>query len=356
MPLLDAGLAFAVTMLTMATLVMKLVSILQNWLKYAPQIARDWLGNRATQFDQMLADFFDHELDKIKDSQGQRLFSDATVAALKDKAKEMAQGTHLARADLIASVLDGHLAQNVISQGLASSLANEVSARYAKIEKQYSELFRRQSQLFATLIALILALVFNVDSVTILNSYITNPAVRATVSNRADKALQDFQQALKEGKNGKPVDLAELEKQRRKFQEDLNQFGSEGFPFGWSYFPYAPYPPFKPAPDCSRRLQWLVGIALTALLAGLGTAFWYDVVRNLMMITRGDPTKKPEPDQYPLPIRLSTVLPSSVSGFSSSHLMATSTSSSSAFSGASNSAISSNVGSLPAGGGGVPPS
>jgi len=149
---------------------------------------------------------------------------------------------------------------------------------------------------------LAVALVFNIDSVNILGSFISNPMLSTAVATKAETTMSDYAARLKklESDQDKTVALQALQETKAELQRDLDQLNSGIFPFGWSYFPYGQHPP-KPwsrtAPEMQEKWSrqalrvwggWSLGVFFTALLAGLGSPFWYDVINQITKAARGN--------------------------------------------------------------------
>ena len=93
----------------------------------------------------------------------------------------------------------------------------------------------------------------------------------------------------------------QLKKALSESQEQIEDLQSLGFPIGWGYFPHSGCQDDKAlAKAYSLRdnpagwASWMLGIILTALLAGLGSPFWYDAVSGISRIAQKARTiKKP---------------------------------------------------------------
>ena len=319
MPLLDAALAFAITMLAVATAVTTLTTILQKVPKWIRGYGEELLGERSVIFSQMMTDFVEKELTKItrKVLNVDQATADAECGALVDQIKQLhIDGNsleHLSNADLLDKFQHTDLGKKLLAELGANTapVMAEISRRYSSIEKQYTELFRTKAQIIGTCVAFALAFALNIDSINILGSYISNPGLSAAVAAKSDQALIEYQAQLKKLNAVDSPDskiLDQVHDKRKNLEEQLDRLNSGVFPFGWSYFPYGSNPP-KPwslsdpavqekCPLKAWRLWggWFFGITLTGLLAGLGSPFWYDVVRNITQLTRGgSPSATPTP-------------------------------------------------------------
>jgi hypothetical protein len=308
MPLVDAALAFAITMLAVATVVTKLVDFLHWLLQNGPAllaaVLRQWLGERATLFKQMVDEFVHKELTPIAVRE-LNLTPDQARAAVEQAVQQIKQRVpsgaaliHMSNAALLDHLKQTDLGKRIAALEDRSTLVfDEISRRYESIEAKFTDIFRKNSRQVAIAVSLIVALAFNIDCVNILESYIHNPALSATIAATSDKALADFTAQMAD-KPGAPT-AEELTKQYEARQKSLNELNSAGFPFGWSYFPYGPTPPrswirtvtlgdSQPwRSSLTVWATWVIGIAFTVGMAGLGAPFWYDVIRKLVQMTRG---------------------------------------------------------------------
>lgn len=302
MPLVDAALAFAVTMLAVATVVTKLVDFLHWLLANGPALLkallRQFLGERQAMFKSMIDEFLDREYQRIVTRyplmNTPQLQDDLNQLKAEIKDQNL---VHLTGADLVSAVRNSQLWAVIQSDSHLQSDFSNFLRRYSTIETVYTQKFRNNSRKVATSLALILALAFNIDCVTILESYLVKPELSAEVSARSEAVLQNYQSNLA-AISSKNSDLAQtFQAARSELKNDLDSLNSQIFPFGWTYFPYGNIPPRSwaksdPQTEPWRRswsvwLTWVIGIGFTAALAGLGSPFWYDVIRNLNEMTRG---------------------------------------------------------------------
>lgn len=318
MPLLDAALAFAITMLAVAAVVTKIVELLPKLFL-----------NRAAEFDRMLREFGDNELKKIVE----RVSGKSRVVAKEESdqaihtIKTEVDGTHLSNSDLIDCLKQTALGEQLLAAPDASEIFDEISRRYAAVEQQFSEIFRNDARKVAMGVAFVLALAFNIDSINILGSYISNPSLSAAVAARSDNAMADYNANLSKLKDENKNEelLQQFVESQQELQKELDRLNSGVFPFGWSYFPYGPNPP-KPwsRTDPSFHVGpwwkawkvwggWAIGVCFTAALAGLGAPFWFDVVRNITQLVRAGSTSAPAPAAAaPTPVAPIVVAPIAV--------------------------------------------
>ena len=117
----------------------------------------------------------------------------------------------------------------------------------------------------------------------------------------AEKAISAAEAIAASGDD--PTTKAELEQAITDMKEQRKYVGGLGIPVGFDYFPHA----CLFAADGSETVAmqsggvevcgvalakpvnliiWLMGIALTALLAGLGAPFWFDTVSSISQLTQ----------------------------------------------------------------------
>ena len=190
--------------------------------------------------------------------------------------------------------------------------------RYEVIGDKFTASFRKHSRQWGTGIAFVLALVINIDSIHIADLYINNESMRQGVIVQKDAFVEDYDallEALEKDESIDSVTKNELVDAFKKSREQLDVVTSVGLPVGWSYFPHSECPWLsgqkadsenlkskneiedgRKLDDLTHWLIWLLGIIITALLAGLGAPFWYDaVIRISRVAQRARGAKNPAP-------------------------------------------------------------
>jgi hypothetical protein len=326
MPLLDAILAFAVTMLVVATVVSLLVDVCHKVFAL-----------RKEDFEVMLVEFNEKELTPVIDRELARLtatltpekitdiqnalarynatprakalqeadlaaqaapdnttaIANAQVAAVAKAKVDLLQENpqavriHLTTDELIEKLKRTELGTTILTTlgDKAKTVFDELAKRYEVIGEKYTAIFRKKARWIATGVALVLAIALNIDTVNVLQAYMSDQTLREAVVAKYSKAVADHEAAAKaQGTNAdKQSNLEELKASVAKAQMEITGLNSAGFPIGYSYFPW-----HRPnGVSLFLCLSWIVGIALTAFFAGLGSPFWFDVVRGVAHMTQG---------------------------------------------------------------------
>jgi len=168
----------------------------------------------------------------------------------------------------------------------------------AKVEAHFNEVmnrvggwYKRRTQAVMLFLGFFLAILFNVDSIYILQRLQNDPQLVTQLVQVAEKVSEkSTDQAA--GKDD-AAQNEDLRNQLEQLNHQIQEFKNLGLPIGWvmppddatSYFAIA-YQPLQ-----NPLLSW-IGWFLTALAGALGAPFWFDALSNLFAI-RGT-GKKPE--------------------------------------------------------------
>ncbi len=168
----------------------------------------------------------------------------------------------------------------------------------AKVENHFNEVmdrvggwYKRRTQAIMLFLGFFLAVLFNVDSIYIVQRLQNDPELAARLVQVAEKVSEKSTDQASE--NNDAVQSQALKNQLEQLNHQIQEFKSFGLPIGWvapsdeatSYFAVA-YQPLQ-----NPFLSWF-GWFLTALAGALGAPFWFDALSNLFAI-RGT-GKKPE--------------------------------------------------------------
>lgn len=292
MPVLDAALAFALTMLVVATVVTQIVRVLRNTAKL-----------RNEELQNMLTEYFKKELKQVVGRELNRVKKEVTAnvsSKLSKAAKEFSESELFDEEELTVLVdvstdeLEERLKRSALGKELLTQLGDEaqkvfdeLGRRYEVVGAKFTESFRKHSRWWATIVALILALALNIDSIYIATSYIRDQNLRQGAIARMDAIMSNYDAKVASLPGPESEGTMEaLNQALNDTREEVNFLTAAGFPIGWSYFPHAGLKDassmdFERRNDLGGWLMWIVGIVLTAGLAGLGAPFWYDAVTGI---------------------------------------------------------------------------
>ena len=311
MPYLDAALAFALTMLAVASLVAQVVQRIRNTTK----LRREGL-------QEMLKEYFSTELKPVVDRELNRLKTiagDKVSATLKETLEKFNAGPLLEKikaeghADMSTEEILERLKRSDLGQDLLTKLGDKAQAvfdemgkRYDVIGKKASESFRVASKKWTIFVAIAVALILNVDSIYIANTYINNEQSRQVIIAQNEAFIEDYNtlsKTLAEEEAQETFTREELEQAFHESRDQIESVQNAGFPIGWSYFPHSYFQGERgSSTDFQERntavgwFSWVLGIILTVVLAGMGGPFWYDVVSGVSRAVKNqhESTKKKE--------------------------------------------------------------
>ena len=305
MPILDAALAFALTMLVISTTVTAFLSF-----------GRFVAGTRRDVMRKMLEEYYTKELQPVINREMVRLkgvVNATTEAELKKLAGEVSTSKLFADVDVSklveasTSEITERLKRSDLGTKLMTDLKNEADTIFDELGKRYEAVgarftvsFRTKSKWWATGIALVLALALNIDSIFIMDSYIKNQGLRDAVIAQRDSIQQDYTDLVSsmEGQDD-TVTKKQLEDAFSTSQNQVTTLTGIGLPLGWTYFPHvgltdSQSKEFTDKNNTQGWTFWALGILLTAGLAGLGGPFWYDAVSGISHAADAARKKKQE--------------------------------------------------------------
>lgn len=196
---------------------------------------------------------------------------------------------------------------------------DDVARKYDEYRSALAERFKRHAQWWSVVVGLVLAVVLNVDGLRILELYLQDPVVRqraiemlqpAATPTEAVESPQTPAETPPEAAESLPAPAVttpdttkpkDVEEEVARLRRQLDLLAGLDLPIGWSYFPYCAAPPEGPPgagssdlrcppdggkfdPASKAFLAWLLQVLVTGLLMGLGAPFWYDVARRLAAV------------------------------------------------------------------------
>lgn len=292
--MLDAILAFALSMLVIATAVNVIVSFIHKIL-----------GLRKKELSKMIKSYYQLEFKQVIERELKRHTRVVDKAVIKEISESLEKHdladivgeedlktlSNISTEDLIESVKRtdlGHEMLEKLGQG-ASETFDEVARRYENFGKRFTESFRAKSRMWATIVAFFLALILNIDSMHLLDAYLNNNALSVKVVSQMDSVISKYESEMENADDGNAeVDKKAIEDAYSKMRNQTEYLSSAGLPIGFEYFPHRCLlnSGCVISTEVAKWLSWLFGIILTAFLAGLGAPFWYDAVSGLSQLAQ----------------------------------------------------------------------
>lgn len=332
MSLLDAALAFALTMAALATVVTIIIeiTIVAFGLK-----ARDQVKLVGKLLDESVQGRF-AKLDEPEKWQAIKailnnavLPSKNQMASDKDSQSYSLGGAH----GVYDKVSLEHVLRRLLEIDSLAPLAqmrDDLRANLKAVAAQYDEFrsatavaFARRTRFWSLIVGIGLAAALNVDGLRLFEAYKNNPELADKVIEemdpileKADEALKSQAEKLKEmGK--KETSIEDLEKAIGNLKAQLGVVRQLGLPVGDDYYPYCylgnsaktAAAGVKLDPLCEPRkdkflerkqdfLSWTLRILITGLLMGLGAPFWYDVAKRLGQVRQAFGAKGGEAERH----------------------------------------------------------
>lgn len=183
---------------------------------------------------------------------------------------------------------DGSL-KRVLSQFMTEA-ENNIQTFKNKIDNWYNDVmdrasgwYKRNVQIWLLTIGMIIAVVFNVDSLQVYGSLVNDDEVRQEVANMAEAYIRQS-----EALQRVDLDSVALKKELNKLVTSNVEALKNPLGIGWGTVE-----PLKLSP-----LEWVwkaFGWAMTALAISLGAPFWFDMLKKLVNIRSAGEIPPPAP-------------------------------------------------------------
>lgn len=312
MPYVDAALAFALSMLAIAILVNRFVMYAVS----GPKKEQAAKAIRAFAEKELLS-LYNRQKVRIEKRLGHSLDGavESSLADLRQRLKDAPgttptvpagdgsnalQNTNIhgqAIVSVTAEELVGLIKKTAFGQALIQSAKDEADAFFDELGERYDafrNMFRAQvrksARLWSIGLGILVALVFNINTFTLLSVYISDPDARAAVfAKQVEINAMAEADLLKSCGPLAPDKVDECMKNVTLTYADLQkQVGALGntIPMGWKGSSLKEFISEFGNEIKTRTLYFLLGCALTGWLAGLGTPFWYDTVKKVTNFTQ----------------------------------------------------------------------
>lgn len=313
MALLDAALAFALTMAALATVVTIVM-----------EIGLRFLGLRKDDQVKLIKRLYDDHLApttklKVSDLQERwdvvRKVLENPLAGTKMAPAESQQHFKgLGCSPVYEEISVEHLLRRVIDieevKAAYNETEKELKAKLTALAQKYDEYrsaiatsFKCRAQSWSLVVGIVLALALNVDGVRLFQSYMDNPERTAEVITQMDPILDEVersQEALRAPQATAPGEstLEDLDAAVQRMETQLATIQGFELPIGRLFYPHCLF--LTEADERPRladarcvmavspleTLTWLIKVVITGFLIGLGAPFWYDVAKRLAEVRR----------------------------------------------------------------------
>jgi uncharacterized membrane protein YciS (DUF1049 family) len=284
MNLLDAAIAFALSIAGFATVVTVIVEIIHRIFRLRPKGLRAMLvqhfddlikpalekrlGEMAKEakeipkpIEELQVDLIDKVIgNPLHRKQLDELRSESSCSALfrlrkwvqnaiaylpRLVANSMLEYTEVSAEDYLLRLPDTDAFEYLkqLGKGELKEFAESIDKKYGEYEKAISDFFKRRAQLLALIFGIGLAIGANIHGLRLFERYIDNPELTARVIAQTDeigsaiKATQD-RIANQSGTNDENLQIIQRELQRSK--ELMGNLARTGLPMGWNFYPNCP--------------------------------------------------------------------------------------------------------------------
>ncbi|MEE2732950.1 MAG: hypothetical protein VYA55_19170 [Pseudomonadota bacterium] len=148
-----------------------------------------------------------------------------------------------------------------------ATLLNHILDRFSAIGQDASDYFKRRAGLYSLAIGLLLAFCLNINTPHLFQTFLASKDTRVAVAEQA-QALDHWMQTPP-----RPDDWQELKPLLQNLQHNA-------LPIGWHTAPWH-QPQWENSQQPLELLKWVLSLALSGLLIGLGGPFWFDTYRKL---------------------------------------------------------------------------
>ncbi|NDO82870.1 hypothetical protein CJP72_19470 [Citrobacter sp. NCU1] len=172
----------------------------------------------------------------------------------------------------------------------ARQFRKAVAKQFDAVMDRASGWYKRKTQTITLIVAAVLVLSGNVDSIHIATVLATNPAAREKIVNIAQQTLTEAKKRAEEKTSNTPKTDVEQATEKgtdatAEYKRAVATFEATGLSFGWKDLPQ----------NVWEYLAKAVGLLVTIFAVSLGGQFWFDTLQRVMQIRSTGP-KPPEPD------------------------------------------------------------
>jgi hypothetical protein len=360
MQLLDAAIAFALTIAGLATVVSIIIEVIHRALSLRSKGLRAMLEQH---FDDVIVPVIRTRVEKTIQGQdkdladelkrlredlidkmtGNPLVKLQNLSWLPKRAvKALSRYNEVTAMDFLKRIPETEVFKYIKQRGkmTVDERLKKFDQKYEEYEKAISNYFKRRAQLLSFAVGIALAITVNIHGIRLFERYLSDPELTARVIAQTDKieaAMESMQKQQLTAPAANAENINELKTAIGQYNELVGNFKGLGLPIGWAFYPNCPLDqnPENPSdydPQCTTAmksplkrtaesksnstliniietgfrdpwgfLKWLFVVAITGALIGLGGPFWFDVARKLSEVSRkfrngGGPPESAQPE------------------------------------------------------------
>lgn len=263
-----------------------IVEAISAWTRIRSQnldvALNEFLSGDLSQNQQFITQFFEHPLIQSlsKGNQGRPsyippdIFAQVVEALVVSKSAmaTLSAGVNAmpgnAKNNRIKGILETVVAQ---TGNNAATFRNAVAKQFDAVMDRASGWYKRKMQTITLIVATVLVLGGNIDSLNLATVLASNPDVR-------EKMVAIAQQEVNEAKN-QAQDKERIAIAKGKYNHAIDVMQSAGFELGWKGWPQG----------VAEWLAKVVGLLVTIFAVSLGGPFWFDILQRIMQVRSTGP-------------------------------------------------------------------
>ncbi|HHG9062576.1 TPA: hypothetical protein ACPYW1_000125 [Citrobacter freundii] len=172
----------------------------------------------------------------------------------------------------------------------AVSFRDAVAKQFDAVMDRASGWYKRRTQLMTFIIAVLLVVGGNIDSLNLSMVLASDSAVREKLVTIAQQKVDEAKKQIQCVNHSKTDNCAqpvtqELQSANEQYKDAVADLKSAGLELGWKMWPE----------DWKAWLAKVVGLLITVFAVSLGGPFWFDILQRVMQVRSTGP-KPAEPD------------------------------------------------------------
>ena len=263
MQLLDAGIAFALTLAGLATVVSIIIEIIHRVLNLRSKGLRAMLEQH---FDDVIVPVIKTQVEKAIVGKGkiladelkmlrENLIEKMTANPLvklqklswlpKRAVKALSQYNQVTALDFLNRIPETEVYQYIELRGkmTVSERLKKFDKKYEEYEKAISNYFKRRAQLLSFMVGIALAISVNIHGIRLFERYLNDPELTATVIAQTDKiesAIAAAQKRQADKSDTEEKNIEDIKTALNQYNEVMGNFSGLGLPIGWEFYPHCP--------------------------------------------------------------------------------------------------------------------